>query len=305
MSARRGALPVAQRMLVVVACASAFAAPKTPGAFGKTSDATKGIVAGLTTLVNLQGGVKETDLAPRAREFASLAPEQIRAGLAVDFGNEYLWSGKISPELYDEDCVFTDPTLSFSGLRTFEANLANLDFWIELLVPASRRRVDLYDLRVLENERAVVAKWRMLGNLRLPWAPTLDLNGTTRYTLDGVGGRISSYDETWAMSAGDALGQLLRPGAAVVAAAEAAEGPEPSSSEPDYWAGRKSGAPPPAPAVTFGAGAPTFVILPGFGNDKADYSTPFGLDEAVGGLEEELDGGAGLEAGEHRRGGQG
>ena len=67
MSARRGALPVAQRVLVVVACASAFAAPKTPGAFGKTSDATKGIVAGLTTLVNLQGGVKEADLAPRAK----------------------------------------------------------------------------------------------------------------------------------------------------------------------------------------------------------------------------------------------
>ena len=146
MSARRGALPVAQRVLVVVACASAFAAPKTPGAFGKTSDATKGIVAGLTTLVNLQGGVKEADLAPRAREFASLAPEQIRAGLAVDFGNEYLWSGKISPELYDEDCVFTDPTLSFEGLSTFEGNLENLDPWINRFVPAANRACVLKSL---------------------------------------------------------------------------------------------------------------------------------------------------------------
>ncbi|KAH8088716.1 DUF2358-containing protein [Aureococcus anophagefferens] len=167
-------------------------------------------------VVNLQGGRGEADLAPpRARQFDTLSGAAVKEGLAVDFGNEYLWSGKITPELYDEDCVFTDPTLSFAGLRTFEANLANLDFWIESLVPEGRRRVDLFDLALVPGATdRVRAKWRMLGALRLPWGPVLDLNGTTTYTLGGDGGRISSYDETWDMTAGDALGQLLRPGAA-------------------------------------------------------------------------------------------
>ncbi|KAH8057215.1 DUF2358-containing protein [Aureococcus anophagefferens] len=201
------------RLLLLAAAAQALAAPKT-GAYQRTSSTTKNIISTLTKVVNLQGGRGEADLAPRARQFDTLSGAAVKEGLAVDFGNEYLWSGKITPELYDEDCVFTDPTLSFAGLRTFEANLANLDFWIESLVPEGRRRVDLFDLALVPGATdRVRAKWRMLGALRLPWGPVLDLNGTTTYTLGGDGGRISSYDETWDMTAGDALGQLLRPGA--------------------------------------------------------------------------------------------
>ena len=258
------------RLLLLAAAAHALAAPKT-GAYQRTSSTTKNIISTLTKVVNLQGGRSEADLAPRARQFETLSGAAVKEGLAVDFGNEYLWSGKITPELYDEDCVFTDPTLSFAGLRTFEANLANLDFWIESLVPESRRRVDLFDLALVPGPTdRVRAKWRMLGALRLPWGPVLDLNGTTTYTLGGDGGRISSYDETWEMTAGDALGQLLRPGATT------------RIKEPPFWPGRATGAAPPAPGVTFGAGAPTFVVLPGFGNDKVDYSEPLGLDEACG-----------------------
>ncbi|KAH8072869.1 serine-type peptidase [Aureococcus anophagefferens] len=257
------------RLLLLAAAAQALAAPKT-GAYQRTSSTTKNIISTLTKVVNLQGGRGEADLAPRARQFDTLSGAAVKEGLAVDFGNEYLWSGKITPELYDEDCVFTDPTLS-RGLRTFEANLANLDFWIESLVPEGRRRVDLFDLALVPGATdRVRAKWRMLGALRLPWGPVLDLNGTTTYTLGGDGGRISSYDETWDMTAGDALGQLLRPGATT------------RIKEPPFWPGRATGAAPPAPGVTFGAGAPTFVVLPGFGNDKVDYSEPLGLGEECG-----------------------
>ena len=87
-----------------------------------------------------------------------------------------------------------------------------------------------------------------------------------------AGGRISSYDETWALSAGEALLQLLTP-----AAQEVEE-----IVEPEFWPGRLAGwAPAPkvrAPLVN----PPTVVVLPGFGNDKADYATPLGLPEETG-----------------------
>ena len=73
------------------------------------------------------------------------------AGLRADFEeNEYLWSGKITTELYDEDCVFTDPTLSFTGLATFERNLANLDPWIERFVPPGGRSCELKKIELLD-----------------------------------------------------------------------------------------------------------------------------------------------------------
>ena len=114
---------------------------------------------------------------------------------------------------------------------------------------------------------ALEAKWRMVGDLDLPWRPRLDLRGTTRYTLRGEGGRISRYDETWGLSAGDALRQLVAPAA-----------PAP----PAFWPGREAGAPPPPPRAVAPADAPTVVVLPGFGNDQVDYRAPLGLPEECG-----------------------
>jgi len=134
------------------------------------------------------------------------------AGLRADFEeHEYLWSGKITAELYDEDCVFTDPTLSFGGLATFERNLANLDPWIERFVPPGARSCELKKIELLDDGAAIVAEWRMVGDLALPWRPRLDLDGRTRYTLGGEGGRISSYDEAWAITPSEALWMLVKP----------------------------------------------------------------------------------------------
>ena len=176
-----------------------------------TSQATRSIVSSLTALVNaISGGAPPS--APRQRQQEALDADDVMAGLRTDVvENEYLWSGKINPELYDEDCVFTDPTLSFAGLSTFEKNLANLDPWITRFVPSSARSVELKSLRLVDDGAAVEAEWRMLGDLALPWRPRLDLDGRTRYTLGGEGGRISSYDEAWALTPSEALWMLVKP----------------------------------------------------------------------------------------------
>ena len=177
-----------------------------------TSSLTRGIVASLTRVVNaIGGGDANAPVAKRERRGASLTSEEVLEGLRADFvDNEYLWSGKITPELYDEDCIFTDPTLSFAGLSTFETNLENLDPYINRFVPPSSRSVELKALRFVDEE-TIEAEWRMLGQLQLPWKPRLDLDGRTRYTLGGEGGRITSYDESWAITPAEALWQLVKP----------------------------------------------------------------------------------------------
>ena len=96
---------------------------------GETSQTTRSLVSSLTALVNAISGSAPPP-APRERAQASLDGAELLEGLRADFEeNEYLWSGKITAELYDEDCVFTDPTLSFTGLATFERNLAQKTRW--------------------------------------------------------------------------------------------------------------------------------------------------------------------------------
>lgn len=230
---------------------------------GETSQTTRSLVSSLTALVNAMSGSAPPP-APRERAQASLDGATMLAGLRADFEeHEYLWSGKITAELYDEDCVFTDPTLSFGGLATFERNLANLDPWIERFVPPGARSCELKKIELLDargmlkaclggvtacypsrlgpawaiwrtpeehlsrsdtsgnvahctplntqDGAAIVAEWRMVGDLALPWRPRLDLDGRTRYTLGGEGGRISSYDEAWAITPSEALWMLVKP----------------------------------------------------------------------------------------------
>ena len=255
------------------------AALSTPPSFNEISSTSKGVkslVSSLTAVVNSLGGAEQNS-EPRQREYESLTADAVLEGLRRDFvENEYLWSGKIDPELYDEDAVFTDPTLSFSGLSTFEKNLENLDPWIERFVPPSQRSVELRSLKLVEDD-VIEAEWRMLGDLALPWKPRLDLDGRTRYTLGGEGGRISSYDEAWAISPSAALAMLVKPYRSEADDAAVSSGPAPV----EHWPGQLDGAAAPTPAVVL-TDAPPFVVLPGFGNDAIDYVAPLEQDEAVG-----------------------
>lgn len=138
-----------------------------------------------------------------------LIPKEVFLGLQDDFARGYLFSGEINPVLYDDNCVFTDPTLSFKGLKTFQTNIENLKPVIKRFV--GKNVVVLYSLEL--KERCIVANWRMLGALKLPWSPRIDIDGETVYTLnpEAENGRIISYSETWKCPPATALLQLLVP----------------------------------------------------------------------------------------------
>ena len=250
--------------------------------FTESSGVAKSIVSSLTNVVNaIRPGAGEA--APlEAKGPSPASPEALRAGLEADFVERgYLWSGQITPGLYDDGCVFTDPTLSFSGLDTFQTNIRNLEPLLDRFVPPAGRGVELYSCVLDADASAVVAEWRMRGDLALPWRPAIDLRGRTRFgyrAQPGGGVGVARYDESWEISALDALLQLLTP--------NAGRRPPP----PDFWPGRLDGAPPPRPdaaataaALATTANAPVpVVICPGFGNAAVDYVTPLSLPEETG-----------------------
>jgi hypothetical protein len=155
----------------------------------------------------------------------------------------YFVTGVLSDAVYDTDCLFADPTISFKGRELWKRNLALLvpfliDPAIDLVSleqvggPAGSflgfpwspfidfnfalkggrssagKRADLEIEQV-----ALDARWRLETGLSLPWRPLVILNGSTRYLLHPVdANRVVSHVESWDISGGEALLLLVKPG---------------------------------------------------------------------------------------------
>lgn len=194
------------------------ASDSTPiSSYSDTSGGVRGIVSGLTGLVNAIAGALGVDDANDATNLEEreakkpLTTSELLEGVRADYVERmYLWTGDIDPDLYAEDCVFTDPTLSFKGLSTFQKNLANLQPILKAVV--REPNINLFSCELLEESKQVKASWQMQADLALPWKPAINLCGQTVFTYDAEqGNRIVDYAESWELEAGAALMQLLRP----------------------------------------------------------------------------------------------
>eukprot|EP00747_Dinoflagellata_sp_TGD_P181051 gnl/TRDRNA2_/TRDRNA2_34502_c0_seq1.p1 gnl/TRDRNA2_/TRDRNA2_34502_c0~~gnl/TRDRNA2_/TRDRNA2_34502_c0_seq1.p1 ORF type:complete len:311 (+),score=47.61 gnl/TRDRNA2_/TRDRNA2_34502_c0_seq1:106-1038(+) len=181
----------------------------------------KAIVGGLTAVVNTvfkppQENMEMVEARRQQREAASpLSPADLVEGLREDFSERgYLFTGEISDGLYDDDCAFTDPTISFKGLDTFQRNLASLQPILNTFLSDDRQVILRSGPAIIDGKNKVRAEWTMSGGLKiLPWKPRIELNGATTFTFNPKRkGRIVRYDETWEISALEALGQLVRRG---------------------------------------------------------------------------------------------
>jgi hypothetical protein len=179
--------------------------------FEATDPALTTLVDVLTRVVNFFGKEELNAEAAAKTSAAPLTEAELLQGLRSDFEErEYLWTGKITPGLYMADCVFTDPTLSFKGLGTFLKNLENLDPIIKALIREDRK-VELRSIKLERENLCVIAKWRMVGTLKVPWKPRLDLCGQTTFFYDEEQKRVKRYYEQWEESVGDAFKQLIFP----------------------------------------------------------------------------------------------
>lgn len=197
-----------QFICIVVCSTVSFALRNNPQSFASTSPLVKYLVGGLTSLSNIFNSKEQTIITYKQK---FLRPHEVLRGIEEDFRKGYLFSGAIDTEIYDASCRFTDPTLSFEGLGTFERNIKSIKPIIDRFV--GENVVELNSLDINEMEKKITATWRMAGKINLPWKPILDLTGKTTYSLsdESSGGRIVEYFECWDITASAALLQLVIP----------------------------------------------------------------------------------------------
>lgn len=124
------------------------------------------------------------------------------------FGKGYYITGKLTTEIYDEDCFFDgpDPDMPVKGLRKYL-------FSASQLFDRRRSRADL--LRPVEysaSTSTVVAHWRLEGVLNLPWHPEVKpWTGSTTYEIDTATGLIVNHREHWDITVPDAFVSTLLP----------------------------------------------------------------------------------------------
>jgi len=122
----------------------------------------------------------------------------LRHDWKVDSRKGYYVTGRLTPSIYRNDCIFDgpDPDMPVQGLRKF------LNAALHLFDP-KQSECELLSLTVREND--IVARWKFNGVLRLPWRPKLpEVTGRTTYTFDDEG-LIKEHAETWDISALEAF----------------------------------------------------------------------------------------------------
>ena len=190
----------------------------------ETSDASsRSIVSSLTGVVNLiMGASKDTSEKEKRRlSPAPASPQELMERIRDDYiVNNYLWTGDIDLAAFEEDCQFTDPTLTFTGRDKFVSNVSNLRPIVDALIEPGGCASKLLDISLNEEEGYVQSRWNMVGDLTgLPWKPRIDVIGRTKFWYDkeqgdasngGVEGvKVSFYDEEWELPAWKALLQLV------------------------------------------------------------------------------------------------
>lgn len=120
----------------------------------------------------------------------------------------YFLSGEIDSFIYDVDCIFADPFVSFSGRDRFVQNLQNLGSFITK-----------YDARVLKYSPVkyedsipiIETKIMVKLELNLPWKPVLAWPWGVRYEIDPQTFLITKHEESWNIEPLEGVKMIFRP----------------------------------------------------------------------------------------------
>jgi hypothetical protein len=189
---------------------------KNTSSYDSSNVASKGVVSSLTNLVNAFSRIEPPMNTDTLQKYLPRSPEELLRRIREDYTQKnYLWTGDIDLTAFDNECTFTDPTLSFIGTDVFVRNIQNLRPIVDALVPPGECSSVLLDIQLNKKEGYVQTRWNMVGNLqRLPWKPRIDVIGRTKfwYRKDAKRRfRVVFYDEEWEIPAAQALLQLVTP----------------------------------------------------------------------------------------------
>lgn len=106
----------------------------------------------------------------------------------------YFLSGEIDSLIYDEDCVFADPFVSFAGRDRFIQNLQNLGSFI---TKYDAKVLDYSSVSYEDSIPIIQTKIMVKLELNLPWKPVLAWPWGVKYEIDPETFLIKKHEESW------------------------------------------------------------------------------------------------------------
>jgi hypothetical protein len=121
--------------------------------------------------------------------------------IQLDNDREYFLSGKVDKLIYDIDCTFADPFVSFNGRDRFVENLSNLG---SVITKYSARPIQykLQDTAAVSNQNndettaEVKSKFMVKLELNLPWRPVLAWPWGVRCVIDRSTNLVVLHEES-------------------------------------------------------------------------------------------------------------
>lgn len=124
--------------------------------------------------------------------------------IKLDNDRDYFLSGQVDSLIYDKDCIFADPFVSFSGRDRFVDNLSNLGSFITKY----NARMLKYD--VSDDGLVVDTKVMVKLELNLPWKPILAWPWGVRYDIDKDTFLVTNHKESWDIEGIEGVKQIFR-----------------------------------------------------------------------------------------------
>jgi len=109
--------------------------------------------------------------------------------IQLDNDRSYFLSGDVDKLIYDEDCIFADPFVSFNGRDRFVDNLQNLGSFIT--------KYSAKMIEYTEEENRVTTKVMVKLELNLPWKPVLAWPWGVTYGIDPETFLVTNHEEAW------------------------------------------------------------------------------------------------------------
>ncbi|CAG9465201.1 unnamed protein product [Pedinophyceae sp. YPF-701] len=169
----------------------------------------------LATVPGLASTAEATPLAPLGKVGASVGGEK-RGGMGAEAvakvlerdlrEGQYFVTGALTPEIFEDECRFKDPTNDIVGLSRYIKALG-------LLFDPLYSGVELKGIKVTSPD-TIEADWRLGGFLNkkyFPWGAKIDpLEGHTVYKLSDRG-LVALQEQTWSITGFEALQQTFTP----------------------------------------------------------------------------------------------
>lgn len=106
----------------------------------------------------------------------------------------YFLSGEIDSLIYDEECVFADPFVSFAGRDRFIQNLQNLGSFI---TKYDAKVLDYSSVTYEDSIPIIQTKIMVKLELNLPWKPVLAWPWGVKYEIDPETFLVKRHEESW------------------------------------------------------------------------------------------------------------